>query len=117
MRLDLDCHLEKVRRDLQFFLDGLWIGVNINYDGTVVPCCFDTHEKFIFGNAVTTENFETDIWNSRKFQAFRKNVWEDKGSVEMCKNCPTNTESQDYARVKFSNVAVEETQEIEAVAH
>jgi len=88
--------------------DGLWIGVNINYDGTVVPCCFDTHEKFIFGNAVTSKDFDKEIWNSRKFQAFRKNVWEDKGSVEMCKNCPTNTESQDYARVKFSNVVVEE---------
>ncbi len=81
--------------------DGLWIGVNINYDGTVVPCCFDTHEQFVFGNAVTTKNFDKDIWNSPDFVAFRKNVWEDKGSVDMCKNCPTNTESQDFARIKF----------------
>ncbi|HLC22537.1 MAG TPA: radical SAM protein [Candidatus Nanoarchaeia archaeon] len=81
--------------------DGLWIGVNINYDGTIVPCCFDTHEKFKFGNIVDTKDFMNEIWNSKKFIAFRKNVWEDKGSVEMCKNCPTNTESQDYARIKY----------------
>ncbi len=87
--------------------DGLWLGVNINHDGIVVPCCFDTHEKFIFGNALTVKNFDKEIWNSKKFQAFRKNVWEDKGSVEMCKNCPTNTESQDYARIQLSNVSVE----------
>lgn len=96
--------------------DGLWIGVNINYDGMVVPCCFDTHELFQFGNAVTVKDFDKEIWNSKQFQAFRKNVWDDKGSIAMCKNCPTNTESQDYARVKFSNVEVEELKEMEAVA-
>ncbi len=96
--------------------DGLWIGININYDGTVVPCCFDTHEKFIFGNAFTVKNFNKDIWNSEKFIAFRKNVWEDKGSVDMCKNCPTNSESQDYAHVKFSNVEVEEPKTMESIA-
>lgn len=84
--------------------DGLWIGVNINYDGTIVPCCFDTHEKFKFGNIIDTEDFTRDIWNSEKFVNFRKNVWEDKASVTMCKNCPTNTESQDYARIKYNEV-------------
>lgn len=84
--------------------DGLWLGLNINYDGTVVPCCFDTHEKFKFGNVLKVKNFDEEIWNSKGYIGFRRRVWENKGAVEMCRNCPTNVESQDYARVTFAEL-------------
>ena len=50
--------------------DGLWIGVNINYDGTVVPCCFDFNGSFVLGD-VKKQTLQ-EIWNSRAFSYFRK---------------------------------------------
>jgi len=82
--------------------DGLWTGVNINYDGSVVVCCFDYSESFLVGN-IFEDDFENDIWNSEQMQKFRMVVWKDKNSIEMCKNCPTNSKSQDYKRIIFKN--------------
>ncbi len=79
--------------------DGLWVGISIDHDGTVVPCCFDYDEKFKLGN-IFEDNFN-EIWNGSVIQKFRETVWNDKGSVEICKNCPTNTKSQDYKRIRF----------------
>ncbi len=81
--------------------DGLWVGININYDGQVIPCCFDPFEKFKLGKVGEVSDFDEEIWNSKKFMKFREAVLKNKESIEMCKNCPTNTESQDYARVDY----------------
>lgn len=80
--------------------DGLWTGININYDGTVVVCCFDYPENFKLGN-IFEDDFENGIWNSEQMQKFREMVWDKKDSIIMCKNCPTNAKSQDYKRVEF----------------
>lgn len=79
--------------------DGLWVGVNIDYDGTVVPCCFDYDEKLNLGN-IFNDDFN-DIWNGSKMKMFREKVYSDKASISICKNCPSNTVSQDYKRVRF----------------
>jgi radical SAM protein with 4Fe4S-binding SPASM domain len=91
---------EKCKDSLIPGCDGLWTGININYDGAVVVCCFDYAENFKLGN-IFEDDFENEIWNSEQMQKFRKMVWENKNSVLMCKNCPTNTKSQDYKRIIF----------------
>lgn len=58
----------------------------INSDGTVVPCCYDAYSEYIMGN-VFTERFET-IWNSPKYNAFRKQIRKDRASISICNICP-----------------------------
>ena len=91
---------EKCKDSLIPGCDGLWTGININYDGNVTVCCFDYSENFIVGN-ILDDDFENEIWNSEQMQKFRMVVWKDKNAIEMCKNCPTNSKSQDYKRIVF----------------
>ncbi|MBI5871700.1 SPASM domain-containing protein [archaeon] len=78
--------------------DGLWIGMNIDWDGTVVPCCYDPYEKARLGNIFAEGR---RIWNSGKFAAFRKQILKDKGSIPLCANCPSNVVGMDFARIRF----------------
>jgi radical SAM protein with 4Fe4S-binding SPASM domain len=80
--------------------DGLWVGASIDYDGTIVPCCFDAHEFFKFGN-VFDEGF-MKVWNNRKFRAFRIQILRDKKRIKLCSECPSNMQSMDVERVTFS---------------
>ena len=50
--------------------DYLWEEITINVDGSVVPCCRDSNNKYIFGN-IFKENFRK-IWNNYKFQKNHK---------------------------------------------
>ncbi|MFH1209737.1 MAG: radical SAM protein [archaeon] len=79
--------------------DGLWIGTNIDYDGNVIPCCYDAYEWHIFGN-VFKEPF-MKIWNNQRYINFRKQVLKDKSKIKLCRNCPSNIESQDIAKITF----------------
>ncbi len=79
---------------------GLWIGTVINYDGNVVPCCYDAYEWHLFGNAFK-EEFKK-IWNNEKYRAFRKAVLKNKRNIKLCKYCPTNVENEEFARIDFN---------------
>jgi len=64
----------------------LFKGVNVHFDGSVVPCCLDYKDENVMGNA-TTQTLQ-EIWNGPKFQAFRKLHLEGKqDTIPMCKNC------------------------------
>jgi radical SAM protein with 4Fe4S-binding SPASM domain len=63
----------------------MWQGAVITWDGKVVPCCFDKDASHVMGN-VGEENFK-QIWNKPIYQSFRKQLLEDRGQIEMCKNC------------------------------
>ncbi|MBT4174771.1 radical SAM protein [archaeon] len=79
--------------------DGLWVGASINYDGNVVPCCFDAFEHFKFGN-VSDGGFMS-VWNNEKFVAFRTQILRDKMRIKLCSDCPSNMESMDVDRISF----------------
>ena len=64
----------------------------LNWDGDVVPCCFDMNNLFVFGNAL--ENSIKGIWNSENYVNFRKMILKNKSASPLCKNCPgTNKET------------------------
>lgn len=63
----------------------LWQTTVITSDGLVVPCCFDKRALYPMGeiNDVSLE----EIWNSSKYQDFRKQVLSDRKTISICTNC------------------------------
>jgi radical SAM protein with 4Fe4S-binding SPASM domain len=64
----------------------LWFSSVINWDGTVVACCYDPNRIYEFGNMFKEENFKS-IWNNKTYQKFRRVILLNKKGVDMCKNC------------------------------
>lgn len=63
----------------------LWNGAVLNSKGDLLPCCFDKHSEFSFGN-VFENDFET-AWEGKSAENFRKNILLDRKQYEMCRNC------------------------------
>ena len=64
----------------------LWFSTVINWDGEVVPCCYDAAGSFSFGN-IEEAGFKP-IWNNLNYRRFREAVLRDKEKIELCKDCP-----------------------------
>jgi len=79
--------------------DYLWEEITINVDGSVVPCCRDSNNKYVFGN-IFKENFKV-IWNNKKFQDFRKRLLKDKKSIPICKFCSGNKKELKIREINF----------------
>ncbi|MGD9897676.1 MAG: radical SAM/SPASM domain-containing protein [Calditrichaceae bacterium] len=63
-----------------------WMSTLINWDGSVVPCCFDKNGHFNMGNINLTGRFD-EIWLSGQFSEFRDLLIKDRKSIDMCRNC------------------------------
>ncbi len=63
----------------------LWFSTVINWDGSVVPCCFDKDGDFVMGN-ILQESLE-HIWRGRRYRAFRNAVLRNRAGIAMCRNC------------------------------
>jgi radical SAM protein with 4Fe4S-binding SPASM domain len=66
----------------------IYLGMNINYDGTVVPCCYDPKESKVLGNVL--ENGVRQVWQGDKFTNFRRAILTDKKAIGICRNCDYN---------------------------
>lgn len=64
----------------------LWLSSVINWNGDVVPCCYDPEGLFAFGN--TEEKHFKEIWVDEKYIRFRETILKNKKSIKMCANCP-----------------------------
>lgn len=64
----------------------LWLSSLINWDGSVVACCYDPHRDFEFGNCLKEGNFKA-VWNGKKYQNFRRDVLKNKQFIKMCAEC------------------------------
>ncbi|MDC1486734.1 SPASM domain-containing protein [Flavobacteriales bacterium] len=67
----------------------MWQGCVMTWDGKVVPCCFDKDAEHAMGQ-VGPQSFE-EIWFSEGYQAFRQQIFTDRSSIEMCRNCTEGT--------------------------
>lgn len=83
-RYDLVGEKWVLRRKPNFFCNRIYTSAVIQWDGTVVPCCFDKDGEFVMGNA-EHEGFPA-VWNSRKYREFREN-WIKGVRPLMCGNC------------------------------
>lgn len=59
----------------------------INWDGSMVPCCHDTHDKHVFGNAFRDGGVQA-VWQGSKYTAFRRALKKDILAMPLCKFCP-----------------------------
>lgn len=66
----------------------LWNSTLVNWDGSIVPCCNDMYAKHVFGNL--NEAGIKNVWNSKRYESFRKQVVTDKKKIPICSNCPSN---------------------------
>ena len=64
----------------------LWGGMNIHFDGSVVPCCIDYNDENVLGN-VSKDSLQ-DVWSGLNFTKFRRlhmeRRWND---IPMCRDC------------------------------
>lgn len=63
-----------------------WLSTLINWDGSMVPCCFDKNGSFIMGNINEAKNID-ELWAGEKFISFRTQLSADRRSIDMCRNC------------------------------
>ena len=63
-----------------------WLSTLINWDGGVVPCCFDKNGVYLMGNVNRTQDFDR-IWRGEAFERFRTRLASDRKSIDMCRNC------------------------------
>ncbi len=59
----------------------------INWDGSMVPCCHDTHDRHVFGNAFTDGGVSA-VWQGSKYTAFRQALKRDILAMPLCQFCP-----------------------------
>ena len=67
----------------------MWSSTVLTWDGKVVPCCFDKDAKHVLGD-VTKTPFKK-VWRHPQYQAFRKQVFTDRQSIDICQNCSEGT--------------------------
>lgn len=63
-----------------------WLTTMVNWDGGVVPCCFDKNAHHLTGDLRTEKNFAA-IWRSETYADFREKMLNDRNALELCKNC------------------------------
>ena len=67
----------------------MWSSAVITQNGEVVPCCFDKDAKYQFGK--TDEIPLSEIWKNDKYNRFRNQVFMDRKSIDICRNCTEGT--------------------------
>ena len=63
-----------------------WTSSLVNWDGSVVPCCFDKNAHHKFGSVQVEKEFDK-IWRSKKYGNFRTKMLTDRSSLDICSNC------------------------------
>lgn len=67
----------------------MWHSCVITWDGRVVPCCFDKDAKYVMGDL--KENSFHEIWTGTKYQNFRKQLLNNRKSIDICLDCTEGT--------------------------
>ena len=63
----------------------LYHSFQIDWQGNVVPCCFDKNSDVILGNLL--DNPWEHIWNGEKYRSFRKRMNSRGRTLSMCRDC------------------------------
>ncbi|HOH74357.1 MAG: SPASM domain-containing protein [Paludibacteraceae bacterium] len=62
-----------------------WSSIVVSTDGKVLPCCFDKHGLYAYGNLL--DNGFHSLWNGDKATKFRSTILHNRKSLPMCNNC------------------------------
>jgi len=86
-RYDFDgVHLE-VKKNHKQSCPRPWLSTLINWDGSIVPCCFDKNGAFEMGKIGNGDATFEEIWQNSDFTGFRDRLSRDRKQIEMCRNC------------------------------
>ena len=91
---------DKVKRKQKVpnFCKRLWLNSTVNWDGTVVPCCFDVDSDFVFANVFENGRSFRETWKNQKYMNFRRAVLRNRTAIDMCSNC-TEGIPEPYAKI------------------
>ncbi len=62
-----------------------WTSSLVNWDGTIVPCCFDKNGAHKMG--VAQEQTFNLTWYSRGYSDFRNKMLRNRNAIDICSNC------------------------------
>lgn len=85
-RYNFDGHTLEVKNKSRKSCGRVWLSTLINWDGSVVPCCFDKNGTFELGN-INSENSLEEIWQGKSYKQFRQILNTKRDQIEMCRNC------------------------------
>lgn len=63
----------------------MWTSVIVDVHGRVLPCCYDKHATYAYGNLFKDSFYA--IWNGDKAAKFRQQIRTNRKSIAMCTNC------------------------------
>lgn len=63
----------------------LYHSFQVDWQGNVLPCCFDKNSDVILGNLI--EMSWEDIWNGERYRGFRRGMNEHGRTMAMCRDC------------------------------
>ncbi len=63
----------------------VWNSIQLNWDGSAVPCCRDPNSKFVLGN-VFDKGLHA-VFNGEPATDFRRRILTEQGKVSICKLC------------------------------
>jgi MoaA/NifB/PqqE/SkfB family radical SAM enzyme len=63
----------------------VWNSIQLNWDGSAVPCCRDPNGKFVLGNVF--EKGLRAVYNGELATDFRRRILTQQGDVSICKLC------------------------------
>ena len=85
-RYDFDGESYEVKNNTKKSCPRPWLSTLINWDGSMVPCCFDKNGQYSMGNINESSSLE-DLWTGSKFKEFRHRLSTDRKSIDICRNC------------------------------
>jgi len=63
-----------------------WLTTLVNWDGGIVPCCFDKNGRHLFGHLSNGASY-TAIWNNGRHAKFMDAMLHARDSIDICENC------------------------------
>jgi len=64
----------------------LWLTTLIDWDGHIVPCCFDKNGDYTMGHFAEKDDI-FDTWKSDRYQRFRQQILKNRDAIDICRNC------------------------------
>lgn len=64
----------------------VWLTTLIDWNGQVVPCCFDKNGEHALGDLADGQTF-AEIWRNEKYSDFRHRMLTNRNSIDICRNC------------------------------
>lgn len=75
----------RIKKTLRNRCFRVWSSAVITWDGSFLPCCYDKDARHAFGNL--HQNAFSALWNGKQVQTFRKAVFANRRTIDICCNC------------------------------